>query len=31
VCIETANAGDDVVSIPAGGAHVLSAAYRLLD
>jgi glucose-6-phosphate 1-epimerase len=31
VCIETANAGDDVVSIPVGGAHVLSAAYRLLD
>ncbi len=31
VCIETANAGDDVVTIPAGGTHVLSAAYRRLD
>ena len=22
-CVETANAGDDVVSVPAGGQHVL--------
>lgn len=28
VCIETANAGADIVTIPRGGAHVLTATYR---
>lgn len=30
VCIETANAGDDVVNLPAGERHCLRATYRLV-
>lgn len=29
VCVETANAGDDVVSVPAGGQHVLRTTIRV--
>ncbi len=29
ICIETANAGDDVVMVPPGGTHTLAVVYRL--
>ena len=30
ICVETANAGDDVVTVAPGGTHTLGVAYRLI-